>query len=225
MPALVALNHLPGNGNLIYAGEMLKIPGAHSTSSTHMGTNYHTVVTGDTLYGIAARYHVKPMVIVHRNHLPRSLVVVLGERLAIPHRVTTRTGTQSTGTPAATSAAGADRALLAHRSEPSQTQVAAIIRSTAARWGLDPALALAVSWQESGWNMIRCRRSTRSARCRSCATPAPTSPTMSSTATSNLYDAHDNVTAGVALLSVLTNEASSTQRAVAGYYQGSAVGA
>jgi soluble lytic murein transglycosylase-like protein len=36
----------------------------------------------------------------------------------------------------------------------------------------------------------------------------------------DLYDAGDNVTAGVALLSVLTHEASSPRQAVAGYYQG-----
>jgi hypothetical protein len=36
----------------------------------------------------------------------------------------------------------------------------------------------------------------------------------------DLLDAHDNVTAGVALLSVLTHEAKSERLAVAGYYQG-----
>jgi hypothetical protein len=36
----------------------------------------------------------------------------------------------------------------------------------------------------------------------------------------DLFRARDNVTAGVALLSVLTNEARSTRQAVAGYYQG-----
>jgi LysM repeat protein len=220
VPALIALNHLPGNGNLIYAGQLLKIPGTHSTSSTHMGTIYHTVVTGDTLYGIAARYHVKPLVIAHRNHLPSSLMVVLGERLAIPHRITTHTGSQPTGTRTATRAAIADRTLLAHRYEPSQTQVAAIIRSTATRWGLDPALALAVSWQESGWNM----------RAVSGVDAIGAMQIMRYTGTYlsndvvhrglNLYDAHDNVTAGVALLSVLTHEARSSRQAVAGYYQG-----
>jgi hypothetical protein len=36
----------------------------------------------------------------------------------------------------------------------------------------------------------------------------------------NLYDAQDNVTAGVALLSVLTHETPHEPTAVAGYYQG-----
>jgi LysM repeat protein len=215
--ALVALNHLPGDGNLIYAGQLLKVPGGRS-ASTRIGTVHHTVVSGDTLYGIAARYHVKPMVIAHRNHLPSSLVVVLGQRLAIPHRVTTHPSQAPTST--ATGAASADRALLAHRNVPSQTQVASMIRSTAGRWGLDPSLAQAISWQESGWNM----------RAVSGVDAIGAMQIMRYTGTYlandvvhralNLYRARDNVTAGVALLSVLTHEASSTRQAVAGYYQG-----
>ena len=41
----------------------------------------------------------------------------------------------------------------------------------------------------------------------------------------NLYDAHDNVTAGVALLSVLTHEASSTPAGGRGLLPGLAIGA
>jgi N-acetylmuramoyl-L-alanine amidase len=216
---LIALNHLPGDGNLIYAGQTLKVPGG-STSSTHMVTIYHTVVPGDTLYGIAARYHVPMLRIAHRNHLGRSLVVVLGERLAIPHRVTTHASTAPSSSGSATSAAISDRELLAHRAEPSQDGVAAIIRSTAARWGLDPSLALAISWQESGWNM----------RAVSGVDAIGAMQIMRYTGTYlsddvvhrglDLYSAQDNITAGVALLSVLTHEASSTRQAIAGYYQG-----
>jgi LysM repeat protein len=211
---LVTLNHLPGDGDLIYAGQTLQVPGA-GASRTHMGTIHHTVVRGDTLYGIAARYHVKPMRIAHRNHL----VIVLGQRLAIPHRVTTHTSAPS-GAGAATVAALHDRSYLARRSEPSNDQVASIIRSTAARWGLDPHLALAVSWQESGWNMQEV----------SGVDAIGAMQVMRYTGTYlsddvvhrnlDLFDAQDNVTAGVALLSVLTHEASSTRQAVAGYYQG-----
>jgi N-acetylmuramoyl-L-alanine amidase len=221
---LIALNHLPGSGNLIYAGQMLKVPGGHASggsggSTTRMTTIYHTVVRGDTLYGIAAHYHVSPKVIARRNHLPSSLVVVLGQRLAIPKRVTTHTSSSGSA-PTATSQALRDRTYLAHRSEPSNEHVAALIRSTAARWHLDPSLALAVSWQESGWNM----------RVVSGVDAIGAMQVMRYTGTYlsndvvhrslNLFNAHDNVTAGVALLSVLTNEASSTRQAVAGYYQG-----
>jgi len=36
----------------------------------------------------------------------------------------------------------------------------------------------------------------------------------------DLFNASDNITAGVALLSVLTHEATDVRQAVAGYYQG-----
>jgi LysM repeat protein len=215
---LVSLNHLPGDGDLIYAGQSLKVPGGGGSTS-HMSTIYHTVVPGDTLDGIAARYHVSPAVIARRNHLPSSLVVVLGQRLAIRHRVTTHSPAPS-GASSATAAARQDRALLSHRSEPSSQEVAAMIRSTSGRWGLDPRLALAISWQESGWNMREV----------SPVDAIGAMQVMRYTGTYladdvvhrnlDLFDAQDNVTAGVALLSVLTHEAGSTRQAVAGYYQG-----
>lgn len=221
---LIALNHLPGNGNIIYAGQLLKVPGAaHAGSSTtsHMGTIHHTVVSGDTLYGIAARYHVSPTVIARRNHLPKSLTVVLGQRLAIPHRVTTHhTRRAPSSAPTATTQATHDRLYLSHRSEPSQSQVGAMIRATASRWGVDPSLALAIGWQESGWNM---RAVSGVDAIGAMQVMRYTGSYLSADVvhrTLNLFNAQDNITAGVALLSVLTNEASSTRQAVAGYYQG-----
>jgi len=202
---LVALNHLPGDGDLIYAGQDLKIPSGGGSSGAR--TVYHVVVPGDTLDGIAARYHVNPMAIARRNHLPRSLIVVLGSRLAIPLQ-----GSQNRPS----SALGS----LADRPEPSRDGVASLIRSTSARWGLDPSLALAVSWQESGWNM----REVSPVGAIGAMQVMPATGAFISTDVVHrrldLGDAGDNVTAGVALLSMLTHEASSTSQAVAGYYQG-----
>jgi LysM repeat protein len=215
---LIALNHLPGNGDLIYAGQTLKVPGAGSSGGSSSVMTY-TVRPGDTLDGIAARFHVSPAKLARRNHLPSSLIVVLGQRLAIPHQVIARP-TEPSGSGSASSTADRDRAYLARRAEPSPDQVAGMIRATAARWSLDPALALAISWQESGWNM----------RAVSGVDAIGAMQIMRYTGTYlsddvvhrhlDLYDAQDNVTAGVALLSVLTHEASSTREAVAGYYQG-----
>lgn len=201
---LVALNKLPGDGNLIYAGQTLKLPGGHATS-TRGGTSFHVVVAGDTLDGIAANYHVSPTTIARRNHLPKSLVVVLGTRLAIPQRVETHSATL----PA-----------ILNRPEPTSDQIVSMIRSTSARWGLDPALALAVSWQESGWNM----REVSSVGAIGAMQIMPSTGVFLSDDVLNrhldLGDAADNITAGVGLLSLLTHEASSTPQAVAGYYQG-----
>lgn len=224
---LVALNDLPGNGDLIYAGQTLRIPSgqhhrrhhhkardAHRHHAAHIETIWHTVVEGDTVDGLAARFHVRPERIAKRNHLPKSLVIVLGERLAIPHLV--RGHRQQS----VSSAIAAQRALLNRHREPSRDEVAQIIRATAAKWGLDERLALAIAWQESGFNMQE-------------VSPVGAIGTMQVMPYTGVYlsddvvhrdldlfDAHDNVTAGVALLSVLTHEAKNERRAVAGYYQG-----
>jgi N-acetylmuramoyl-L-alanine amidase len=204
---LIALNDLPGDGNLIFAGETLRVPGGRAQSSSHTVTTYHLVVPGDTLDGIAARYHVSPMKIARRNHLPSSLIVVLGTRLAIPHRVTTTPG-------------NGVLASLDQRPEPDRDQIDAMIRSTSAHWGLDPRLALAISWQESGWNM---REVSKVGAVGAMQIMPSTGAYLSDDVLHrrlDLGDAQDNITAGVALLSILTHEASSTPQAVAGYYQG-----
>jgi LysM repeat protein len=221
---LVALNDLPGNGNLIYAGQTLKVPGASHHSghaathhgSSHLVTTWHTVVSGDTVDGLAARYHVSPARIAKRNHLPKSLVIVLGERLAIPHRVH---GSQAATVPVGTGIAH-ERRLLAKHSEPSRDEVRSMIRATAGRWSLDPRLALAIAWQESGFNM----REVSSVGAIGTMQVMPYTGAYLSTDVVHrpldLYNAQDNITAGVALLSLLTHEAKSVQQAVAGYYQG-----
>src|SRR3954469_20928366 len=90
---LTRLNHLPGNGNLIYAGSTLRLPGRahhhHHRHHGHGGTVTYVVKPGDYLYGIAARFHADPQKIAKRNHLPSSLTVVIGQKLRIHvhHRV------------------------------------------------------------------------------------------------------------------------------------------
>jgi LysM repeat protein len=219
---LIELNDLPGNGDLIYAGQQLRVPRGHarphrhhhkSRHHSHLGTIWHTVVSGDTVDGLAAHYNVRPDVIARRNHLSKSLVIVLGERLAIPHRV------ESIKEQVNASVARELRILDRH-AEPSRDGVAALIRSTAAKWGLDDKLALAISWQESGFNM---REVSPVGAIGAMQVMPYTGAYLSADVVHrqlDLLDANDNITAGVALLSVLTHEAKSERLAVAGYYQG-----
>jgi LysM repeat protein len=221
---LVALNHLPGNGDLIIAGQTLRVPGSGSASGSGGGSSAvstYTVRPGDTLDGIAARFHVSAATVARRNHLPSSLMVIIGQRLVIAHRsAPASTGTAPPTGGIGTAAARHDRAVLTGRSEPSTTGVASMIRSTAARWGLDPRLALAISYQESGFNM----------RVVSGVDAVGAMQIMPYTGTYlsddvlhrhlDLMDAQDNVTAGVALLSLLVHESNSERLAAAGYYQG-----
>jgi len=213
---LVALNHLRGNGNTIYAGSTLRVPRpapkAKPTPVWKTVTSTYIVRPGDSLYAIAARQHVKPTVIAKRNHLPRSLMVIIGQRLAIPHRVrvTATTGRVPSGAH-----------LFAGRAVPGPTAVASIIRSTARRWGIDERLALAIAWQESGFN----QRWVSPTQAVGAMQIEPYTATFLSTYIVHrhldVYDAHDNATAGVALLSVLLRETHGNRtKAIAGYYQG-----
>jgi LysM repeat protein len=205
--ALVALNHLPGNGDRIYAGDVLRLPGAATgRSGSRLATERYTVRPGDSLYAIAARFHADARTIARVNHLPSSLTVVIGQRLAIPHRVNvTRTaGPRLLPGPVA-----------------SREQVAAMIRTTAARWGVDPRFALAISYEEAGFNQAMV---SRVGAIGAMQILPGTARWLSAYVVHRPLDvrvAGDNVTAGVAFLSVLLRETNGDAgKAAAGYYQG-----
>jgi soluble lytic murein transglycosylase-like protein len=147
-------------------------------------------------------------------------MVIIGQRLVISHRTTHTTGSAPPTDGLGNAATRHDRAVMARRPEPSTTQVASMIRSTASRWGLDPRLALAISYQESGFNMHVVSGVD--------AVGAMQIMPYTGTYLSNdvlhrhldLGNAQDNITAGVALLSLLVHEAHGERQAVAGYYQG-----
>jgi soluble lytic murein transglycosylase-like protein len=151
--------------------------------------------------------------IARRNHLPKSLVIVLGQRLAIPQRVHRAAANVPAGIER-------ERRYLAHHPEPSRVQIPRMIRAIAARWHLDPQLALAISWQESGFNM---REVSPVGAIGTMQVMPYTGAYLSEVVVHrklDLFNATDNITAGVALLSVLTHEAKSERQAIAGYYQG-----
>jgi LysM repeat protein len=210
---LVALNHLPGNGNLIIAGNTLRVPAPAARSAWRTVTSHYTVRPGDSLYAIAARWHVSPRTIGRANHLPRSLIVVIGQRLAIPRRVHV--------TVASPARAVAGPHMFTGRAVPPAWRVASIVSATAGRWGVDRRLALAIAWQESGFNQ---RWISATGAVGAMQVEPYTGDFVSSYVVHrhlDLYDAGDNATAGVALLAVLLRETHGNKaKAVAGYYQG-----
>jgi N-acetylmuramoyl-L-alanine amidase len=215
---LIRLNNLPGNGDLIIAGHTLRIPtGNHASSgrSKHRVVSVYVVRPGDSLYAISARQHARWRAIARINHLPSSLMVVIGQRLRIPHWVHT-----STQHAASTGGSRAD-AVFGNRWVPSRDAVAGMIRSTAQRWGVDQRLALGISWEESGFN----QRNVSTAGAIGAMQVMPSTGAFVGQAIVHrhldLRNASDNVTAGVALLAVLLRETKGDERlAVAGYYQG-----
>ncbi|HET7529900.1 MAG TPA: transglycosylase SLT domain-containing protein, partial [Mycobacteriales bacterium] len=162
-----------------------------------------------------AREHASWRAIARRNHLPSSLMVVIGQRLRIPHRVHV-----TTHHPTASPSARAD-AVFGNRWVPSRDSVAATIRSTASRWGVDQRLALGISWEEAGFN----QRMVSSVGAIGAMQVMPSTGRFVAQSIVHrpldLLDAGDNAIAGVALLAVLLRETKGNERlAVAGYYQG-----
>ena len=222
---LVQVNKLPGNGNLIFAGDSLKVP-AGASSASPSGGGSHRVVRGDTLSGIALRYGVSQEALRKANGIGRDNVVMLGSTLRIPGGRAPTTTKSSSNTfagrtyPASVvGAASRNRHALAHRRAPSRERMRDLIAATAHRNGVDPALALAVSYQESGWN----QRVVSVANAVGAMQVIPSTTEWISGVVGrrlNPLEARDNATTGVVLLGILTRSAASERQAIAGYYQG-----
>lgn len=237
---LVALNHLPGNGDLIIAGKTLQLPGAVAPAAAPAAPPApaaapaaapapatqnvaYKVVPGDTLIGIGKHFGVDPKVIAAANHLPRSGLVMIGQTLQVPVPAPPPPAPAApagrTYPAAVTASANAHRAQLARTGVPSRAQMEALVRSTARTMHVDPSLALAVAYQESGFNM----------RVVSAADAIGVMQVLPSTAAwvgRDVVGRHldplkpeDNVVIGVALLRGLLT-AAPVDQAVAGYYQG-----
>lgn len=244
--ALVKANGLRADGDLVVAGTTLRVPAASGGAqaprptpakpATKTAPVLHTVVAGDTLWDLAKANRTSVKALREANHL-RSDVLQLGTVL----RVGTKTVTvspkaspkpapatqQSSATtfegrtyPTATlQSAARNRARLAAMSLPSQEQTKALIARTARARGVDPALALAIAWQESGWNM----RHVSVANAIGAMQVVPSTGQWVSGIVGrplNLLDPEDNVLAGVVLLQVLGAQTHDPRQVVAGYYQG-----
>lgn len=223
---LVQVNKLPGNGNLIIEGRTLEVPGATRSARRTSGARSHLVGRGDTLSGIALRYGVSQTALKQANGIGDNNVVMLGATLRIPGGGTkTSTANSSnsfagrTYSNSVVSAASRNRAKLADRSTPSRERMRDIISAKARANGVDPALALAVSYQESGWN----QGVVSVANAVGAMQVIPTTTDWISGVVGrrlNPLDPHDNATTGVVLLKILKQSASNERQAVAGYYQG-----
>ena len=92
----------------------------------------HIVERGESFFSIAARYHVSPWQLARRNRIPLTDVIVPGQRFVLPTGAR-RSAPAITGPPASRDA----------------------IRSEIERWSrhysVDPALARALAWMESGF--------------------------------------------------------------------------
>ena len=93
---------------------------------------WHVVQSGESFFSIAARYHVSPWRLARRNQLSLMRVIVPGQRLALPKGARLR-APAAAGPPA------------------SRDSVRQAIDYWSRFYGVDPALARALAWMESGF--------------------------------------------------------------------------
>jgi LysM repeat protein len=229
---LRSLNHIPRSSDLILVGQVLTLPAAAPRPTTTPVTKPTTakpttkivtyvVRSGDNLTAIAQHYSVSIASIIQRNHLRSNGLIFIAQHLQIAVPVTDGPNSFAGRTypPATVAKANQHRAILAQRSEPSTATVKAMIVKTAHKLGLDPALALAIGWQESGFQ----QRVVSPADAVGIMQVVPSTGDYISTYLVHrhldLLDPADNITAGVALLKALTT-AAPVDKAIGGYYQG-----
>lgn len=233
----------------IRAGQTLSIPSGSTSApaaapAPATSASSHTVVAGDTVSGIARTYGSSTSAIVSANSLDARAFIRIGQTLTIPTAGSTTSAAPTVSTvsssaapPAPTtqlvgdtflgrtysrdvvSAANTNKATLNATQVPSKDEMREMVRSTARAHGLDPAIALAVATQESGFD----QRAVSPANAIGTMQVIPSSGDWASDMVGrelNLLDPQDNVTAGVAILSRLLATSSSTDTAIAGYYQG-----
>lgn len=229
LATLYSLNRISRTA-YIQIGQQIKIPAlaaratAKASTSMSVTTTAITVRSGDTIGAIAVRRGVSQASLLKANGLTARSVLQIGQTLKVV------TAASKVGDSANTfagrtypdqivGAAAANRFYLAQQSVPSRMQTKAMIESTAQRQGIDPALALAISWQESGWN----QRQVSVANAIGVMQVIPSSGVWASDLSGhklNLLNTQDNITAGMVILRSLSRSAHSEQEAIAGYYQG-----
>ncbi len=240
---IVSANGLSSSA-VITVGQRLRIPGATSAgTSTATGstssslatednidsfgasTASHTVTSGETLSSIAAKHGVTVSAIVSANGIKNPSLIRIGQTLTIPGAVASGlvgdTFAGRTYAPEVVASANQNKATLLAMSVPSKEEIQSMVVSTASSMGVDTALAQAVAYQESGFNMT----AVSPANAIGAMQVIPTSGDWASDMVGrelNLLDADDNVVAGVAILRQLLRTSSSLETAIAGYYQGAA---
>lgn len=179
----------------------------------------YTVRPGDTATELAVRYTAWTDELISHNHLGSRATLRAGQQIVIP-RVTARLDDKP-AKKRSTSRAKKPKATARswRHADPSPAAVRSAIVSSAKRHGVDPELALAISWQESGWQMHHVSWANAIGAMQ--VLPS-TGQWMSLYAgrTLELTRLRDNVLAGVLLLKVLDDNTSTQTNQIAAYYQG-----
>lgn len=235
-----------GMHSIIYPGQKIKVGGgaapapapapsaptpapAPAPAPSAPASGSYTIKAGDTLGAIAARHGVSLSALLSANKLSATTIIYPGQKLAIPGASLQPAGSVTPLVPssflgftypkAVVDSANRNKALLNAAPVPSREQMKSIVADTARKMGVDPALALAFAYQESGFN----QRAVSPANAIGTMQVIPSSGEWASDLVGrklNLLDPYDNATAGVAIIRVLVQTSKDLDTAIAGYYQG-----
>jgi len=228
---IVKANHLDKRA-FIRIGQVLTVPGkavaatpaksATAPAASTVTTTY-TVVAGDTLTRIAAQHGTTVAKLTALNHLRAGAIIRIGQKVKVPGKPAAQlvgsTFAGRTYSASVVSAANANLATLRSQDVPSRAAVQAKIVRTARTLGVDPALAQAIAYQESGFNAAV----VSPANAIGVMQVIPSSGEWASDLVGrhlDLLDTDDNIVAGVAILRALVHGAPDVRTAIAGYYQG-----
>ncbi|WP_062079303.1 LysM peptidoglycan-binding domain-containing protein [Demequina globuliformis] len=247
--SIVSANNL-GSSAMIRLGQKLTIPGGAavgSSTATTVSNNVsggaptlatdanldnfggaqvtYTVKAGDTLGAIASKHRVTVAAIVSNNGLKSASLIKVGQKLTIsggtPSGLVGDSFAGRTYDAPTVGAANQNKATLNAMDVPSRDQMQAMVVAAAKKYGVDPSLAQAIAYQESGFNM----RAVSPANAIGTMQVIPTSGAWASDMVGrelNLLVPADNVEAGVSILKHLTRNGRDLEIAIAGYYQGEA---
>ena len=214
LQSLVSANQL-ANPSLIRPGQRLSIPGAQpapwSQPAESAQPRQHRVAAGESVWSIARRYGVTVSAVVGANQLSNPSLIRIGQVLSIP-----ASSGSAAGAPATTASMPEEMSRLV----AARADVGRLIEAAARTEGVPVPLALALAWQESGWQQ-------------SAVSPAgaigvmqitpPTADWVAGTmlhAPVDLWQMRSNLQAGLRLLHHYLNRYGRRDLALAAYYQG-----
>ena len=192
----------------------------------------HVVRPGETAAGLAVRYHAWTAELIRLNRLGPAGTLYRGKVLRIPVVVSAARKARGLQAPRAHHARKHARKhlpVLIHSITPptrkwlhadlTRTQVRDLIVRMARHYDVPPRLALAVAWQESGWQQ---RRVSSTGAIGVMQVMPDTGRWMRWYAGRplRLRDTHDNIRAGVLTLRVLRSWTKYDNNAIGAYYQG-----
>ena len=174
----------------------------------------YVVRPGDTASGLAVRFHAWTAEIVSSNHLGGSGTLHVGERIVIP---VVRKGAGGKGK-GKDGGKGRPSTMWQHP-DRDREKVRRVIAGAARHHHVDPQLALAIAWQESGWQM----GVVSSAHAIGAMQVLPATARWMERYAGRRLRLHrlgDNAKAGVLLLRVLSHHTQRRTHKIGAYYQG-----